>query len=66
MKLNKRGVSRDNPSWEELFDFLDEREFSALDMLACVCTVLCRYSDKAFETELMVGGHEFKINIVKR
>lgn len=62
----KRGVSRDNPSWEELYEFLDKNEFSVLDMLACVCANLCNYTDTEFNTEIMCGGHKFQINIEKK
>lgn len=63
MKIEERGVSRDNPAWDELFEFLIEREFSALDMLACVCSVLLRQNEKEFNTTIMVGGKQFKIDI---
>lgn len=61
----ERGVSRDNPAWEELFDLLDKKGFSVLDMLACVCACLCRYKDTEFNTELMCGGNVFNIKIEK-
>lgn len=65
-KLNDRGVEKDDPAWEELFEFLDKREFSVLDMLACACTSLCRLKEKEFETHIMVGNEIFKIEIQKR
>ena len=63
---SERGVSRDNPAWEELFNFLDSKSFTVLDMLACVCSNLCRYEDTEFKTELMCGGCEFKVKIEKK
>jgi hypothetical protein len=62
----KKGVSRDNPAWEELYNLLDSKGFSVLDMLACVCSNLCHYPDGEFSTELMCGGNEFKIKIEKK
>lgn len=62
----KRGVDRNNPAWEELFNLLDSKEFTTLDMLACVCANLCHYEDKEFKTELMCGGQEFKVTIEKK
>lgn len=66
MKIDERGVSRENPAWEELFEFLDKREFSVLDMLACACTPLRRLKEKEFNTTIMVGGEQFKIDIKKK
>lgn len=60
-----RGVSRDNPAWEELFDLLDKKGFSVLDILACVCSVLVRQKEKEFNTTIMVGCEQFKIDIKK-
>ena len=62
----ERGVPRDNPAWEELFDLLDKQCFTTLDMLAIICTNLCHYEDTEFKTELMCGGHEFKVKIEKK
>lgn len=61
-----RGVSRDNPAWEELYELLDSKGFSVLDMLACICANLCHYEDSEFKTELMCGGHQFKVKIEKK
>lgn len=55
----------DRHRFDELGEFLDKHEFSIEDMLAVVCAHLLRYKDKKFNTEMMVGGQLFNININK-
>lgn len=55
----------DRKRFDDLCDFLDTHEFSVEDMLAVVCAHLLRYKDKKFNTEMMVGGQLFKIDIKK-
>lgn len=62
----KRGLPPHDKRWEELFEILDSKEFSTLDMLACVCAVLCRQPYQEFETTIMAGGYVFDINIKKK
>lgn len=65
-KLFVHGLNKKNPAWEELFGFMDKKEFSVLDMLACVCAVLCRFKDTEFKTTLGCGGWVWDINIKKK
>jgi hypothetical protein len=49
-----------------LEDLHQKADVSFNDMLACVCANLCHYTDTEFKTELMCGGHEFKVKIDKK
>ena len=49
--------------WEDLCDFLDEKEFYIEDMLACICASLDRNGAKEYKTRLMVAGVEYEIEI---
>lgn len=52
-------------AWENLYNFMDKNEFTCSDFMAVVCTKLLHYEDKHFDTEIMIKGVKFKINIDK-
>lgn len=56
----------DGHRFDELGEFLDKHEFCIEDMLAVICAHLYGYKKKVFETEMFVGGCEFKIKIDKK
>ena len=58
-------MSDDRHRFDELCDFMDDHEFTIEDMLAIICANLCNHKERYFGTEMLVGGHEFKIRIVK-
>lgn len=64
-KLFDRGVDRNDPAWDELYELLNSKGFSVLDMLACVCTNLCYYKDTEFKTTLGCGGYVWNVKITK-
>ena len=52
-------------AWDKLCNFMDENEFSCQDFLAVICASLLKYNESNFDTELMLQGVKFKINIHK-
>lgn len=52
-------------AWENLYNFMDENEFSCQDFLAVICASLLKYKENNFDTEIMLQGVKFKINIIK-
>lgn len=49
--------------WEDLCDFLDEKEFYIEDMLACVCASLDRNGAKEYEANIKINGELFRVRI---
>lgn len=60
-----KSKNKNETSWNNLYNFMDENEFSCQDFLAVICASLLKYQEKEFNTELMLQGVKFKINIVK-
>jgi hypothetical protein len=60
-----KSKNRSELSWENLYNFMDENEFSCLDFLAVICASLLKYKVNKFNTELMLQGVKFKISITK-
>lgn len=54
---------RDSEDWEDLCDFLDEKEFYIEDMLACVCASLERNGAKEYEASIKINGELFRVRI---
>ena len=61
----RRGVPVDDERWGELFKFLDERDFTMEDMLACVCTTLTRYPQVMYDTQVSIKDYVFDVKILK-
>jgi hypothetical protein len=57
--------NRNEESWDKLCNFMDENEFTCNDFLAVICANLLKYEDKHFDTEMMLEGVRFRINIEK-
>lgn len=60
-----KSKNKNELSWENLYNFMDENEFSCQDFLAVICASLLKYEENEFETELMLQGVKFKISITK-
>ena len=61
----QRGVPKDDPRWNKLFDFMRENDFTMEDFLACVCANFARYNDRLYESRVVVGAQIYKIKIEK-
>lgn len=60
-------VMRATPEiWDKMLKFIDENPFYIEDMLALVCANLLKSPENVYETQNMVGGHEFKIRIERK
>ena len=57
--------NKNEEAWDKLCNFMDENEFTCNDFLAVICSNLLKYEDKHFDTEIMLQGVRFKINIEK-
>lgn len=56
---------RGRGDWEKLGKFLEENDFSCLDMLACVCEQFGNITQKEYQTKIMILGQKFDIKIAK-
>lgn len=52
--------------FDDLGEYSEKNGFSCADFLDVVCTKLAGYPQKEFETELLVGGFEWKITLEKK
>lgn len=60
-----KSKNKNELSWENLYNFMDENEFTCQDFLAVICASLLKYEENEFETELMLQSVKFKISITK-
>lgn len=61
----KRGVPVDDERWGELFKFLDERDFTMEDMIACACATLTRYNQGIYDSQVQIKDYFFEVKILK-
>ena len=61
----RRGVPVGDERWGELFDFLDSRDFTMEDMIACACTTLTRYGHGLYDTKVQIKDYVFDVRILK-
>ena len=62
-RLKNKNINDD--AWQNLYNFMDKNEFSCQDFLAVICACLLKYKENNFNTEIMLQGVKFKINIIK-
>lgn len=58
-----RSKRKTEGEWEDLCDFLDEKEFYIEDMLACICASLDRNGAKEYEASIKINGEIFRVRI---
>lgn len=58
-------MTEDLIKWEKLFDFMEDNDFAAEDLLAVVCANISKQGNTEYEASIILANEIFDIRIEK-